>query len=95
MDKKKLKQQLLKQTWKQTTTFKTNPHSYSLDINWEDKEMFNEVAKYIKNKGTKRLFYSRPYYYYKVGEYEYWAMKTSDGKGIINRRLISQPIEDN
>lgn len=88
MNHEKLKKELLKKNWKKTTTFKIYPHSYSLDFEWDDKETFKEVWNFIKENGEMRIFFRRKYYYYKVDNYEYWSMYTSDNKQIINRRPL-------
>ena len=85
MTHEEVKEILLSKKWKNTTTFKRYPHSYSLDFEWEDQELFQKVWKYINDKGERRLFFRRYYSYYKIDNYEYWSMHTHDKKGIINR----------
>ena len=85
MTHEEVKEILLSKKWKNTTTFKTYPHSYSLDFEWEDQELFKKVWEYIDKNGERRYFFRRYYNYYKVDNYEYWAMHTHDKKGIINR----------
>jgi len=88
MTHEQLKKHLLSKRWKKTTTFKTYPHSYSLDFEWESQKDFKECYDFIRANGEERVFYRRLYRYYQIGNFEYWAMKTSDGKGIINRHSI-------
>ena len=57
MTHEEVKEILLSKKWKNTTTFKTYPHSYSLDFEWEDQELFQKVWKYINDKGERRLFF--------------------------------------
>ena len=85
MTHEEVKEILLSKKWKKTTTFKTYPHSYSLDVEWQNQEQFLKVWQYIKDNGERRLFFRRFYNYYVIDNHEYWAMHTSDKKGIINR----------
>lgn len=84
-----VKEILLSKKWKKTTTFKTYPHSYSLDFEWQDQKEFERVWEYIRKNGERRLFFRRFYNYYKIDDYEYWAIHTQDGKGIINRAELN------
>lgn len=88
MNHEKLKTHLLSKRWKKTTTFKVYPHSYSLDFEWESQDDFKACWEFINENGEPRVFYRRIYRYYKIGNFEYWAMHTHDGKGIINRHSI-------
>lgn len=85
MTHNEVKEILLSKKWKKTTTFKTYPHSYSLDFEWDNQEQFEAVWKYIRENGERRLFFRRFYNYYKIDNHEYWAMHTSSNKKIINR----------
>ena len=51
MTHEEVKEILLSKKWKNTTTFKTYPHSYSLDFEWEDQELFKKVWEYIDKNG--------------------------------------------
>ena len=89
MNHEKLREILLTKRWKKTTTFKTYPHSYSLEKEWSDKDLYYECWKYINDNGTPRVFYRRIYRYYIIDDYEYWAMGTTESEtGIINRIKI-------
>ena len=85
MTHEEVKKALLKKSWRRTTTFKTYPHSYSLEREWEDKQLFKKVWLYIEANGEERVFHRRIYRYYMVDKFEYWAMRTTNGEGIINR----------
>lgn len=85
MNHEKVKEILLSKKWKFAKTMATFPHSYTLEKNWTDKELYKEVSDYIKANGEQRLFFRRYYSYYKIDGHEYWAMNISDGTGIINR----------
>lgn len=56
MTHEEVKEILLSKKWKPTSTFKTFAHSYSLDFEWEDKELFKKVWQYINDNGERRLF---------------------------------------
>lgn len=90
MTHEEVKEILLSKKWKPTSTFKTFAHSYSLDFEWEDKELFKKVWQYINDNGERRLFFRRFYTYYQIDDHDYWAMHTQDGKGIINRYKIDE-----
>jgi len=88
MTHEELKEALLSKKWKKTTTFKTYPHSYSLERNWEDKELFRKVWRFIRKNGREVTWFRRIYRYYDVDDHYYWAMFTHDGEGIINRAKL-------
>ena len=95
MTREKLIELLLSKKWKKTTTFKLYPHSYSLEKNWDNKELFAQAWNFINRYGEERVFYRRVYRYYKIDTHEYWAMHTSDGDGIINRaKIIYEDTKD-
>lgn len=89
MNHERVREILLSKSWKFAKTMASMPHSYTLEKNWEDKELYKEVADFIREHGEKRLFFRRFYYYYKLEDNEYWAMKIKDGTGIINRASIN------
>lgn len=85
MTKDELREVLLSKKWKRTTTFDTYPHSYSLEKEWDNKKSFQKAWRFIRLHGEPRTFGRRLYNYLDVDGYDYWAMFTSDGQGIINR----------
>lgn len=89
MTHEKVQEILLSKKWKFAKTMPTIPHSYTLEKNWEDKELYKQVAEFIQEHGERRLFFRRFYHYYKFGGHEYWAMKIKDGTGIINRAEVN------
>ena len=98
MKHEEVRDALLSKRWKRTTTFKTYPHAYSLEREWEDKELFRKVWRFIRKNGEARVFYRRVYRYYEIDGWEYWAMFTHDNEGIINRaeyKNVSNSKEDN
>ena len=88
MNHERVSEILLSKSWKFAKTMAKIPHSYTLEKNWGDKDLYKEVAEFITEHGDKRLFFRRFYYYYTIDDNEYWAMKINDGSGIINRAII-------
>lgn len=88
MNKEEVEKILLGKTWKFAKTMKSIPHSYTLEMNWDDKDLFKKVAEYIKENGETEYFWGKPFKYYYFGGYKYWAMKIKGGTGIINRAQV-------
>jgi hypothetical protein len=87
MNHEKLKQLLEEKEWTFAKTMAEFPHCYTLERNWEDKDLFLECWKFIKSEGKERAFFRKKYMYYRIGKYEYWAMHIRQGEGIINRAI--------
>lgn len=70
-------------------TMPTMPHWYILEKEYGGR--FVEIVDFINQNGVAETFYSRTYTYYYANGYKYWAMKITDGTGIINRAYV-KPI---
>ena len=91
MTHEELKELLLKHRWKNTSTFKTAPHQYTLDDYWEDQDAFLKCWNFINDNGREVIWGRRLYKYYDIGEHYYWSMPKVGGKGkLINRSVIKR-----
>lgn len=75
--------------WTVAKTFQATPHEYYIQTEDTDDGGFHSLISAIHVHGYKRTFNGRQYSYLRIGTYEYWAMLTTDGKMIINRRKVS------
>ena len=78
--------------WTVAKTYTQSPHEYHIFdefVEHYDEEGFYRLVSAIHTHGYKRTFNGRQYSYLRIGTYEYWAMLTTDGKMIINRRKVS------
>ncbi|MBP7835023.1 hypothetical protein KA025_02975 [Candidatus Saccharibacteria bacterium] len=88
MEKELIEKEIEGKTYKFAKTMANIPHSYTLEHNWEDKDLFKKAVEHINANGYSKFFYGKEYKYLNIGKYKYWAMKISDGSGIINRTEI-------
>ena len=86
--KNRLEEVLINRDFTFAKTMPKIPHWYTLEKHWSDKALYKEVVNYINENGYKESFYGKEYTYLNIGEYKYWAMRITDGTGIINRSLI-------
>ena len=66
----------------------TAPHEYTaLRLTGEAcREEFIRIAKFIRSKGFKAYYASRPGYYYVLDDYYYWTMDENvEDTDLINR----------
>ena len=85
MTREELVRLLESATYKFAKTMPRIPHSYILENNWPDKAQFNAMMSAVNQYGRRERFFKRFFTYFYHGEYKYWAMKISDGTGVINR----------
>ena len=84
MDKKFY--QLIKQNkWVFAKTMPEIPHYYIVrgDLAYDEKKIFDEFSRYIKENGYTKNFYSKEYTYLDIGGYKYWVIDD-----ILNRARI-------
>jgi|694.fasta_scaffold34382_5 hypothetical protein len=82
-------QMLQSATFKVAKTMPKIPHSYTLKETWVSQKDFNSVVMFIRNNGYVKMFYSKPFMYYNIGEYCYWTMGNSlEITKLINRAKI-------
>ncbi len=71
-----------------------NPHHYTLDpahsggkpCNWESREQFEAVVKFIRDNGEREVFKGRAYTCFRHGGYKWWTMWTAiSATYLINR----------
>ncbi len=94
MNEEKIIEVLINQQFTFAKSMPKIPHWYTLEKHWEDKGLYRQVVNYINANGYQKKFYNQVYTYLNIGEYKYWAMRITDGSGIINRTLINNN-EDN
>ncbi len=78
--------------WRWARTYERfAPHEYLLmkDVNQEDRHLFPEIAKLIREKGKPRKFFKKTFYYLKVDGYKYWTMDWPlERTDLINRAKV-------
>ena len=62
------------------------PHYYTLIRDWENKERFTEVVKFIRENGVEGSFYSRKFIYYFADGWKYWTMDDNPNDTILINR---------
>jgi hypothetical protein len=81
-----------KSRWQFAKTMPTNPHFYSLR-KWCDSTEFEDVVRFIRDKGFKVTFKRWPYIVYDADGWRYWTMgEPVPEVTLINRRIV--PEED-
>ena len=73
--------------WTFAKTMPETPHWYIVrdHLSEGDKKTFDEFEAFIKTNGYTKLFYSKPFMYYEIGEYKYWL-----DENILNRDLLKK-----
>ena len=78
MNIEKYKQFIESVDWVFAKTYKDSaPHEYLLKKNLsdEDKDIFNDFIRYIKDNGYVEYFYKTPYTYLDLDDKKYWTME--------------------
>lgn len=71
-----------KQHWIFAKSMPEIPHWYVVreHLSGDDLKTFGEFAAFIRKNGYTKLFYSKPFTYFEIGEYKYWL-----DENILNR----------
>lgn len=72
--------------WTFAKTMPEIPHWYIVrdHLSDDDRKLFDEFEAFIRKNGYTKLFYSKPFTYFEIGEYKYWL-----DENILNRDRIA------
>lgn len=71
--------------WIFAKTMPEIPHYYIVrdNLSENNKKLFDEFDVFIKKNGYAKMFYSKQYTYFNIGNYKYWVIEN-----ILNRDVV-------